>query len=103
LDSGLTSGNLADLIIGDVLVGMLLVDMSATFREEFVVVLGFEMLPTQRTIGGTHGGLLSAPTRSGESLAGKRRAVVVLPFCRAVYLASVRCRARQAVPETRGT
>jgi hypothetical protein len=51
--------DLKNLLVGDVQIGVLFVGMSAPFFEQFLIVLGFEMLATQRTIGCTHGLLLS--------------------------------------------
>jgi hypothetical protein len=36
--------NLADLVVGDLLIAMLLIDVGAPFLKELVVILGFEML-----------------------------------------------------------
>jgi hypothetical protein len=42
---GFAGWNLADLLVGDLLIAVLLIDVSAPFRKELVVILGFEMLP----------------------------------------------------------
>ena len=43
--SGVVAWNLADLLVGDLLIAVLLIGVSAPFLKELVFILGFEMLP----------------------------------------------------------
>jgi hypothetical protein len=45
---------LANLLVSDVLVSVLLVGVGTALLEQLVVVLGLEMLPTQWAIGSAH-------------------------------------------------
>jgi hypothetical protein len=42
---GFAGRNPADLLVGDLLIAVLVIDVSAPFLIELVVILGFEMLP----------------------------------------------------------
>ena len=51
---GVASGNLANLLVGYILVCMLLVSVGATRLEEGVIVLSLKVCSTQWTVGGAH-------------------------------------------------
>jgi hypothetical protein len=48
---------LADLLVSDVLVGVLLVGVGTALSEQLLVVLGLEVFPAQWAIGSAHGGV----------------------------------------------
>ena len=51
---GFLRGDLADLLIGDMHVAMLLISVSATYFIQFLISLGFEMLVAEWAIGSAH-------------------------------------------------
>jgi hypothetical protein len=59
---------LADLLVSDVLVGVLLVGVSTALLEQLVIVLGLDVLPAQWAIGSAHGGISFAGSDGGEQV-----------------------------------